>query len=190
MASSQILAVADLGGGGGGSEPPSSLKFINSYCRLALTIEISLLLYIFFKKNAICSWTQTQPPPPPGLHKRSNPPLPRAASLQVPRACRFLMRHSSFTLQVLDPEPGCGLDSECGTENIFTHLRAHLMHPPPPPPFQILDISYRVMGSSESLHPSQLSVHVLQSKLLQSVQALHHSTNLSVVKLDVCSNKL
>ena len=26
------------GGGGGGSEPPSALEFINSYCRLALTV--------------------------------------------------------------------------------------------------------------------------------------------------------
>ena len=28
------------------------------------------------------------------------------------------------------PKPGCGLESECGTEKLFACLRAHFVHPP------------------------------------------------------------
>ena len=53
-----------------------------------------------------------------------------------PKNCNFsttscllmpiVMIVSQFHVMSKVPKPGCGLESECGTEN---HLRAHLVHP-------------------------------------------------------------
>ena len=64
----------------------------------------------------------------------------------------IVMIVSQFHVMSKVPKPGCGLESECDTENFSTCLRAHFMHlpisnpgstpvtPPPTPGCKITDL--------------------------------------------------